>query len=287
VQSIKRMKVEDAEILLQERPLSGSAPEVVYLAAGPDGALQSRDFPHPHVVLESIIAQRFGVEYQPLVDVKNGRTFAHEALARFIDADGHVMRPDIVFALLHDNPLLLMHAELEMKALQLAEAPEDGLLFVNLDPDSFSAGNGMHGENVFLPCLMQYRQRLVVEVIENLHIEDVLRARNMIDVLEAAGVRLAIDDMSSSRGLISYASMISADYIKFDRSWLTGGLSPRQRTILTWVLAQAADLGLTTVLEGVETERDLAMARDFGFDLVQGFLFRPRFVWRGCTPRGE
>jgi EAL domain-containing protein (putative c-di-GMP-specific phosphodiesterase class I) len=243
------------------------------------------DHPHPHVILESIIAKRFAVEYQPLVDVRNGHTHAHEALARFIDSQGAVMRPDEVFALLHDNPLLLMHAELEMKTLQLSQAPADGLLFVNLDPDSFCAAYSAQGDNVFLPLLQQYRQRLVVEVIENLHMEDVLRAQKMIAMLEAASIRLAIDDMSSSRGLISYASMISANYLKFDRSWLTGSLSGKLRIILTWVLAQAADLGLTTVLEGVESEQDLLLARDFGFDLVQGFLFRSRFIWRGCTPR--
>lgn len=235
----------------------------------------------PHAVLECIIAKRFGVEYQPLVSVMTGEVHAYEALARFIDADGGLMRPDQVFALLHDNPLLLMHTELEMKQLQLSEAPEDGLLFVNLDPDSFSAGQTRVGGNVFLPLLQHYRQKLVVEVIENLHIEDVLLAKQMMDQLDAVQIRMAIDDMSSSRGLISYASLISAEYIKFDRSWLVGPLLPRQRTILTWVLAQAADLGLTTVLEGVETEQDLMMARDFGFDLVQGFLFKPQFVLRG------
>ena len=29
----------------------------------------------------------------------------------------------------------------------------------------------------------------------------------------------------------------------------------------------------------------LAMARQMGFDLVQGFIFRERFVQRGCQPR--
>lgn len=236
----------------------------------------------PHAVLECIIAKRFGVEYQPLVSVMTGEVHAYEALARFTDADGRALRPDLVFALLHDNPLLLMHAELEMKQLQISEAPKQGLLFVNLDPDSYSAGQTAAGTNLFMPLLQQYRQQLVVEVIENLHIEDVMLAKQMMDQLDIAHVRMAIDDMSSSRGLISYASLISAEYIKFDRSWLSGPLLPRQRTILTWVLAQAADLGLTTVLEGVETVQDLMMARDYGFDLVQGFLYRPQFVLRGC-----
>lgn len=240
---------------------------------------------HPHRILECLTSRRFAVEYQPLVSVQTGETHCHEALARFIDHAGQALRPDHVFEALHDNPLLLLHAEVEMKRLQLAEAPQHGLLFVNLDPDSYAVGESETGENVFLPILRQQRSRLVVEVIENLHLQDIDLSERMMRELDQDKIRLAIDDLASSRGLISYAGLMHAAFLKFDRSWLAGELTGRQRTILTWALAQAADLGLTTVLEGIETHEHLAMARQMGFDLAQGFLFRDRFVQRGCLAR--
>lgn len=240
---------------------------------------------HPHRILECLTSRRFGVEYQPLVATRTGETQCHEALARFIDAGGRGLPPDFVFEALHDNPLLLLHAELEMKRLQLAEAPQHGLLFVNLDPDSYAVGEAEDGENVFLPILRQQRSRLVVEVIENLHLQDVDLSERMMRQLDQEKIRLAIDDLASSRGLVSYAALMHAAFLKFDRSWLAGELSAKQRTILTWALAQAADLGLTTVLEGIETAEHLAMAKQMGFDMVQGFLFRERFIQRGCLIR--
>ena len=236
---------------------------------------------HPHTILECLINRRFGVEYQPFVCTSTGKITCHEALARFFDAQGTPIPPDIVFESLHDNPLLLLHAELEMKRLQLSEAPTHGLLFINLDPDSFAAGATESGSNIFLPLFAEHRSRLVVELIENLHLQDVMLSSQMIEALEAAKIRIAIDDLSSSRGLISYASLMNASFVKFDRAWLSGELNARQRTILTWALSQAADLGLTTVLEGVESEAHLAMARQMGFDLVQGFLYSDRFIRRG------
>ena len=238
---------------------------------------------HPHNILDCLINRRFGVEYQPFVSIATGEVVCHEALARFIDANGRSLPPDQVFEALHDNPLLLLHAELEMKRLQLSEAPAHGLLFVNLDPDSFAAGTTPDGGNLFLPLLTEQRSRLVVEVIENLHLQDVILSTRMIEALEGAKLRIAIDDLSSSRGLISYASLINASFVKFDRAWLAGELSPRQRTILTWALSQAEDLGLTTVLEGVETEAHLALAKQMGFDLAQGYLYANRFIRRGCA----
>lgn len=237
---------------------------------------------HPHVILDCINARRFGVEYQPFVGVDSGEVVCHEALARFIDGDGAALPPDLVFGALHDNPLLLLHTELEMKRLQLDEAPAHGLLFVNLDPDSYVAGEAADGGNRFLPLLATQRSRLVVEIIENLHLQDVVLSALMIQALDAAGIRMAVDDLSSSRGLVSYAALMSAAYVKFDRSWLAGTMSSRQCTLLTWALAQAHDLGLVTVLEGVETPEHLAQARQMGFDLVQGFLYADRFIRRGC-----
>jgi EAL domain-containing protein (putative c-di-GMP-specific phosphodiesterase class I) len=38
----------------------------------------------------------------------------------------------------------------------------------------------------------------------------------------------------------------------------------------------ARETGAHTVLEGVETTSDFVLARDVGFDLVQGFLFKDR-----------
>jgi EAL domain-containing protein (putative c-di-GMP-specific phosphodiesterase class I) len=38
----------------------------------------------------------------------------------------------------------------------------------------------------------------------------------------------------------------------------------------------ARETGAHTVLEGVETTAEFVLARDLGFDLVQGFLFRDR-----------
>jgi EAL domain-containing protein (putative c-di-GMP-specific phosphodiesterase class I) len=55
--------------------------------------------------------------------------------------------------------------------------------------------------------------------------------------------------------------------------------------LLTWALAQARDLGLTTVLEGIETDEHLGIARQMGFDLAQGFLYSQRFIRRGCQPK--
>jgi EAL domain-containing protein (putative c-di-GMP-specific phosphodiesterase class I) len=48
--------------------------------------------------------------------------------------------------------------------------------------------------------------------------------------------------------------------------------------VLESLLALAKRLGACTILEGIETRADLAVAERLGVDAVQGYLFRPHFV---------
>lgn len=238
--------------------------------------------PHPHDVLDIAINRRYGVEYQPLVDARSGDIIGYEALARFRRDDGAAVPPNVMFEALHENPLLLLHVELETKRLQLAHAPEAPHLFVNLDPDSFHVGEGIR-HNLFVELFRRHRkqfprQQITVEVTENLSIQDLQRSQEMISVLKGAGFGVALDDMGVAGTVVSYDTLSESSEVKFDRSWLSRR-TPRRIDALQWFLGLCRAMDVRTVLEGIETLDDLAFARAAGFDWVQGFLFRDHFAY--------
>jgi len=226
-------------------------------------------------VLEALESARFGVQYEPLVELSSGQTVAFEALARFHRPDGSLLPPGPVFSWLHTAPSLLVETELAVKHLQIQHAPGH-TLFVNLDPDSFSAAPDRGAE--FLSLFRAASRDVVVEAIENLDAADAERGRVMVAALRERGLPFALDDVGASNGLISFEMLAFADYLKFDRSLLRRPRSPRRLAVMEALVAMAARTGARTVLEGVESEADLDLARDLGIGLVQGFLFRERFV---------
>lgn len=234
---------------------------------------------HPHELLDMLLNRRFGVEYQPVVDTLSGETVGYEALARFYRENGEAVPPNRVFEMLHENPLLLFHTELEAKKLQILQAPQTELLFLNLDPDSFHAG-GTAGGNLFTELFRSHRcpdREILIEVIENLHIRDVVRTSAMISDFKGADIKVATDDLGVSNGLVSFGSFCDSTFIKFDRAWLANR-GNRKLAVLEWFHGMAKAAGARTVLEGVETLGDLALAHDIGFDCVQGYYFRDRFI---------
>jgi EAL domain-containing protein (putative c-di-GMP-specific phosphodiesterase class I) len=217
---------------------------------------------------------RFSTEYQAIVQARSGKTVAYEALARFERRDGRSIPPTRVFSVLHADPALLLRAELTLKLHQIEHAPRRPL-FVNLDPDSWARAGDRH-RNPFLALLASCGRRVVVEVTEAMAIADIARARQMIGALRRRQLPIALDDIGAVNGVLSFDAIAEAEVLKFDRSLIPRLRQARCRALVQALTRMARGTGAHTVLEGVETTAEFVLARDVGFDLVQGFLFRDR-----------
>jgi EAL domain-containing protein (putative c-di-GMP-specific phosphodiesterase class I) len=217
---------------------------------------------------------RFWTEYQPLVHARTARTSAFEALARFRGDDGQPVGPQRVFSVLHTDPALLLRAELTLKLHQVEHAPR-APLFVNLDPDCWARA-GDRNRNPFLALFSSAGTRVVVEVTEALASADAARAQEMIAALRGRRLAVALDDVGAANGLLSFDAIADAEVLKFDRTLIPRMRHPRCRALVQALVRMARETGARTVLEGVETTAEFVLARDLGFDLVQGFLFRDR-----------
>ena len=89
--------------------------------------------------------------------------------------------------------------------------------------------------------------------------------------LHCDGVGIAIDDFGTGYASLRYLAILPVDTVKIDQSF-TAGLphDPTSVTIVRAVAGLAADMNLACIVEGVETEQQLA-ALPTGV-LGQGFL---------------
>lgn len=229
-------------------------------------------------LLELMESKRYGAEYQPIVSVKSKEIVAYEALSRFYDPANRAIRPDLVYASLHDNPLSLFQVEYAQKKLQLSYAPNHSDLFVNLDQDSFSAAGSIKSDNPFITLLRNYsKANVVVELIENSQLSDALMSLAMINNLTKNNVSTAIDDLFNPQSMLSTSVVQLVDYIKFDKYVIGNKCSSNFMALVHFMINYAKDTGKKIILEGVETEQDLAFAESIGVDFVQGFFFKKLF----------
>ncbi|MEH6359023.1 MAG: EAL domain-containing protein [Pseudomonadales bacterium] len=223
--------------------------------------------------------KRYGVEYQPIIDINNQEIYGFECLARFFDASNRLVRPDLVFSSLHDSPLSLFLVEYQQKELQLCNAPSNGSIFVNLDQDSYFSSGVEGQDNPFLVLFNNYKKAdITVELIENSEINDAIMSLAMIDTLSKNHINTAIDDVCNPQSMVSTSVIQLVDFIKLDKHVVHNKSDDMFLCLVNALINYAHDAGKKVILEGVENEADLLFAKQLNVDFVQGFLYREQFI---------
>jgi EAL domain-containing protein (putative c-di-GMP-specific phosphodiesterase class I) len=131
--------------------------------------------------------------------------------------------------------------------------------------------------------------RLVIDVSEAITADSALTVSDALRVLRARGVRVALDDFGRGSSALSRLEQLPIDQIKVDRMFLANIEDEWARApVAEAIVAMGHGLGVEVVVEGVETDAQLAFARRLGFDLAQGWLLgRPgsAFDYAGARSR--
>jgi diguanylate cyclase (GGDEF)-like protein len=116
-------------------------------------------------------------------------------------------------------------------------------------------------------------RRLEIEVTENLFIHDAEQALQCLGHLHDIGATVAIDDFGTGFSSLRTLRSFPFDRIKIDRSFARGLATNRNDVaIVKSILALGRAMGLRVVAEGVETDEQHTLLRQFGCDCVQGYL---------------
>jgi EAL domain-containing protein (putative c-di-GMP-specific phosphodiesterase class I) len=117
-------------------------------------------------------------------------------------------------------------------------------------------------------------EHLHLEITETTAMADLERSVQTLHRLKDLGVHLHVDDFGTGYSSLSYLHRFPVDSLKVDRSFVTNlHERPENLAIVRTVVDLARSLGLSVVVEGIETEKQLAFIQGLGCDYGQGWLF--------------
>lgn len=153
-------------------------------------------------------------------------------------------------------------------------------LFLNIDPMAFT--DVLRSERVITRFMDRLEghgltpDRLVFEIIETSH-EDKAVLFAVIEQFRAFGVSIAIDDFGAQHSNFDRVFDLNPDLVKFDLQWLSRCRGDQRAVrFLNGMVELIKELDVEVSCEGIETEQELRIALDAGFDLFQGYyLGRP------------
>ncbi len=208
---------------------------------------------------------------QPIVRSGDLQVVAYEGLSRLDE----VIDVEEAFQQAHaDCYGDLMESRALLNVLVLPGRPTGIELFVNVSERAMVSAQ-------FWEAVPARLDGVVVELHESRHGLADSEIAILLDRFRERGARTCLDDLVDCELDIERIGALRPDYIKIDRSLVSGcDASPSQRAGILRLVAAARRYGVPVIAEGIETPGELAVLRLMGVPLLQGHLLgRPERHW--------
>src|ERR1700716_197160 len=225
---------------------------------------------------KALANEEFELFYQPLVNLKSGRIATCEALLRWNHPVRGTVSPVDIIPVAEDMGLIVDLGRwiLRKACMECMKWPEGVSVAVNFSPQQFHQRDVLSEVRYALEVSGLPAHRLEIEITESSLLRNTQLTHDVLSQLRAIGVRISLDDFGTGYSSLSYLHNFPLQKVKIDRSFLEGIDSDRPLTLLRGVARLSADLGMSVVVEGIETNEQLELiSADGTVTEAQGYLF--------------
>jgi diguanylate cyclase (GGDEF)-like protein len=230
----------------------------------------------------AIERHRLTLHFQPTRDQRTRTVYGVEALVRWQHPTRGLLYPADFVPLAEQVGLIvpLTHTVLDLAINELARLDRAGhslQMNVNISQQDLT---DLQLPIVLDRILQWYKvppQRITLEVTESSLSHDPVRAKQSLERLRDAGVRISIDDFGVGYSSMSQLLDLPVDELKIDKSFVLALESdPRAISLIRSMVEMARALGLVTIAEGIENARNYDALQLVGADIMQGdYVARP------------
>jgi len=231
----------------------------------------------------ALCEERVLAYYQPIVDLADGGIAGFEALVRITAAaDGGMVSPAAFVPIAEETGLI---KPLGTRVLGMACDAAGGwspqaaaalapTVAVNLSSRQFEAGDLVTLVQEALDHGTLPPSRLHLELTETAIMDLRPEILQQLGHLRDLGVEIGLDDFGTGYASLTHLRRLPLTFVKIDRTFVSGiGTDHEDDRIVAAVIDLAANLGLRSIAEGVETPTQLQRLRDLECDQAQGYFF--------------
>ena len=220
------------------------------------------------------------VYYQPIMRSLTGKVCNEEALSRWEDPEHGFLMPVRFISTLEEYDLMykvnLNVVRLVLRDFARRQAAGIPIVPVSINlsrrdfeqHDMVGAITRMVEESGF-PCDL-----LKIEITESAFISNQALLTQQVEAFHRNGFEVWLDDFGSEYSTLNLLQDLDFDLIKLDMRFMKDfTLGSKNYIIVSDVIDMSKRMGMTTLIEGVETKEQYELVRKLGCEKIQGYLF--------------
>jgi len=204
-----------------------------------------------------------------------------EALVRWIHPSRGAIPPSLFIPVCEETGLIQQVGEwvlytscMQLKAWEYKPIQKDWTLSVNVSARQFCQPDFVERVCGVLEQTGANPARLKLELTESVVLHNMEDTISKMQALRLIGIHFAMDDFGTGYSSLSALKELPLDQLKIDKSFIREiATKPSDAVIVQTIIAMAKSLGLSLVVEGIETEEQFASLRQIGCPAYQGYLF--------------
>jgi EAL domain-containing protein (putative c-di-GMP-specific phosphodiesterase class I) len=225
--------------------------------------------------------REFQLYYQPIISLETNRLACFEALIRWLHPKRGLLLPLEFLPIAEESGLILpignwvlQEACSQLKSWQ-NKFPNLQNVGVNVNISSKQFSHSIFIEQVLqaLRTSNLNASALKLEITEGVLISNYAPANEVFTKLQGLGVELQIDDFGTGYSALGYLQHFPINAIKIDRTFVNEMAKSRKSTgLVRAIISMAREMGMETIAEGIETEKQLSELKGLLCGYGQGFL---------------
>jgi PAS domain S-box-containing protein len=223
----------------------------------------------------------FRVHYQALVSLETNQIVGFEALSRWQRPQGLVMPGEFIQVADETGIILPLNRKLLREACKqlrlwsrLFPVPLPLVISANITAKQFVQPDLATQIGEILEQTGTDPSCIHLEITENVAMADVDRSAVILSELKALGVRLSIDDFGTGYSSLCRLQKFPVDVMKIDRAFVSEmDHDSETHEIVRIIVMLGKNLGMKVVAEGIERPEQIALLKEMGCELGQGYLF--------------
>lgn len=229
------------------------------------------------LLVAAIEERKFGLTYQPKIDMKTGRIAGIESFVHcLVCQDGPEAIDDFTpfaeeLGLMVPITDIALEKVCEDLVMMQVKGIDPGRVALNISAIYFMQPNLIESLTGTIRRFGLSPRQFELEIAESVVMANGERSIQKLSALKAAGFSVAIDHFGNGFSSLSLLSRISVDTIKIDRIFIQNIFEADENRIIVDMIIQMANrLGIAVVADGVEHVRQMKLLRSMGCASAQG-----------------